>query len=64
MSFSSIRVKYREDANSTKNITSIAVMAINPAIEGYCSVKNGGRHGDVRLANALGSNFNQSHDRT
>jgi len=36
---------------------SIEVMAIKPAREGYCFVKNEGRHGDVRLANALGSNY-------
>jgi len=32
-------------------------MAIKPAREGYRFVKKEGRHGDVRLANALGSNY-------
>ena len=31
-------------------------MAIKPANEGYRFVKKEGRHGDVRFANALGSN--------
>jgi hypothetical protein len=34
-------------------------MAINPAMEGYFSVKNAGKHGDVKLANALGNNYSQ-----
>jgi hypothetical protein len=35
-------------------------MAINPAIEGYSSVKKGGKQGDVKLAKALGNNYHQS----
>ena len=34
-------------------------MAINPAMEGYFSVKNAGKHGEVKLANALGNNYSQ-----
>jgi hypothetical protein len=36
------------------------VIVINPAKEGYRFVKKAGKQGDVKLANALGSNFYQS----
>jgi len=34
-------------------------MAIKPASEGYVFVKNGGRHGDVKLEKALGRSCHQ-----
>jgi hypothetical protein len=41
-------------------MTSMEVMAINPANEGYVLVKNGGRQGDVKLENALGKSYRES----
>jgi hypothetical protein len=38
-------------------MTSMALMAINPAKEGYSVVKNAGKHGDVKFAKALGRSY-------